>query len=111
MKLSLYIFALLLLISNAFAVYALYFKTSQFIQKLQITDTAMQWFKWLPLLNIIGLVGILCLKKWAIVTILLAGILVIGCDIIFKINYHLPIAIISFAILCFLLYKNYHLFT
>lgn len=110
MKLSLQILTILLLIGNGLAAWILHNKPQDFIQKFQLTSHSLFWFKWLPLLNIIGLIGIIWFKKWGIFLVIVSSILVILCDIIFKINYHLPIAIISFALLGFLIYKNYHLF-
>jgi hypothetical protein len=110
MKLILQIVATLLLIGNLFGAFTLHFRNAVFLQKFNIPANAIFWFKWLPLINTIGLVGLLFLKKWAIPILVLGGICTILVDLIFKINYHLPIAIFSFLVLLILIYKNYSLF-
>lgn len=96
------IFLILMLAGNLFAFYKLWSDKHEFLSRFPaVTETAFIFFRFLPLLNILALTGLWFFKPWAAWLAISAGILVIAFDWYYQIRYHLPVAIISTAMLLF----------
>lgn len=107
MKFPLYaIFLLLMLLGNCFALYKLFTDKQEFLTKFpKLTETAFNIFRFLPVINIIALVGMWFLKSWAVYLALACGVAVIVFDLYFGIYYHLYVAVPFTLILLFFIIK------
>lgn len=99
----------LMLIGNCFGVYKLFADKQSFITQFpKLTENLYFYFKLLPVINIIALIGLLFWQKWAAYLAIVLGVVVIGFDIYLGIKYHLYVAIISTIVLLFLIFKFRH---
>jgi hypothetical protein len=101
-----YLFLMLMLAGNIFALYKLFTAKQQFFERFpKLTDTGFTVFRLLPLVNIIALAGLWFFKPWAVYLALGCGLLIIVLDMLFGIHYHLYMAIPSTVVLLlFILY-------
>ena len=107
MKYSIYYaFLILMLAGNSFALYKLFADKQAFTDQFpNITATGFTLFRLLPLVNIISLAGLWFFKPWAAYLALGCGLLIIVLDILFKMHYHLYVAVPStLVLLLFILY-------
>lgn len=105
------IFLILMLAGNSFALYKLFTDKQEFLTKFpKLTEAAFNVFRFLPVINIIALAGMLFLKSWAAYLAIGCGIAVIAFDLYFGIYYHLYVAVPSTLILLFFVIKYWNHF-
>lgn len=100
-----------MLLGNGFAAYKLFTDRPAFLQQFpRLTDRGLDLFRWLPLVNIVALVGMGFFRTWGAWLAVAGGLAVIGFDLYYRIHYHLYVAIISFILLLtflFLYWKEF----
>ena len=95
-----------MLAGNLFASYQLWTNKAAFLSRFpSLQGLAFECFRILPLLNILALTGLWFFRPWAVWPAIILSLAVIAFDIIYQIRYHLPIAIVSTALLLFFLYR------
>ena len=105
------IIVILLLAGNSFGAYKLFTEGPVFMEKYPgLTPERFQIFKWLPVVNILSLVGLLFWQRWGAWLAIACGLAVITCDIFFGIKYHLYVAVPSTLILTFFIIRFWHQF-
>jgi hypothetical protein len=97
---------ILLLAGNIYGFYNLLARPAAFQQKLHIPAAALQWLRWLPLLSMAGLAGLWLGQTWGVYVSAAAALAIIVTDVVFGVQYHLPIAIISTALLAAAVYVS-----
>lgn len=96
------VFIALMILGNTFALYKMFTDKQEFLTKFPaLSEKAFQIFRFLPLINLISLVGIGLLKSWGPWLAIVCALAVIAFDLYFSIYYHLYVALISTAILLF----------
>ncbi|HPG11927.1 MAG TPA: hypothetical protein PLU37_10375 [Chitinophagaceae bacterium] len=104
-------FILLLLLGNCFGAYKLFTAKEDFLSKFpKLTEEAYGLIRYLPLVNIIALAGVLFWQKWGVYLAVACAILIIVCDILFGIYYHLFIAVPSTIFLIYLIARYWNFF-
>lgn len=103
------IFILLMLLGNCFALYKLFTDKQAFLAKFPgITGSGFAVFRFLPLINIIALIGMWYLTYWGACLAVACGITVIALDLYFGITYHLYVAVPSAVLLLFFVIKYWN---
>jgi len=106
-----FLFLLLMLLGNCFALYKMFTERQEFLSRFpKLTETGFNIFRLLPILNIMALAGMWFFKSWAAYLAIACGIAVIVLDIYFGIRYHLYVAIPSAILLLFFIIKYRNLF-
>lgn len=104
-------FILLLLLGNCFGAYKLFTAKQDFLSKFpKLTEEAYGLIRFLPLVNIIALAGVLFWQKWGVYLALVCAAAIIFCDIVFGIYYHLYVAVLSTAMMIFFIIKYWNFF-
>ncbi|HMU47671.1 MAG TPA: hypothetical protein PKC72_14975 [Chitinophagaceae bacterium] len=104
-------FILLLLLGNCFGAYKLFTAKEEFFSKFpKLTEGAYQILRFLPIVNIIGLIGVLFWQKWGVYLAITCAVIIIICDILFGIYYHLYVAVPASAFLIFLIIRYWSFF-
>lgn len=100
------ILLLVLIAGNTAGAYRLFTERAAFLDQFpKLSETSYQYFRFLPLVNIIGLLGMWFWRRWGAWLAVAGGIVVIGCDIWLGIWYHLSVAIPSLLILLFFIIR------
>ena len=112
MRLLIYsIFLFLMLVGNCFGLYQLLTSKQEFISKIpKLNDQSYYFLLLLPVINIIGIVGMWFLKSWSPYVAIIGAAAVICADLYFSIKYHLYLAISSTLILLFFIIKYWNHF-
>ncbi|HRG80992.1 MAG TPA: hypothetical protein PLO99_00690 [Chitinophagaceae bacterium] len=105
------IFILLMLMGNSFALFKMFTDKQEFLSKFpKLSEQSFYLFRFLPLLNIVGLAGLWFYQTWAVWLSIACGLAVIFFDLYFGIYYHLYVAIISTAILLYFIIRYWNAF-
>jgi hypothetical protein len=105
------LFLLLMLLGNCFALYKLFTDKEEYLLKFPfLTDAAFKIFRFLPLINIIALIGMWFFKSWAVYLALGCAVLIIAFDLYFHICYHLYAAVPSTLLLLFFIIRYWNHF-
>ncbi len=105
------IFILLMLMGNSFALFKMFTDKQEFLSKFpKLSEQSFYLFRFLPLLNIVGLAGLWFYQTWAVWLSIACGLAVIFFDLYFGIYYHLYVAIISTAILFYFIIRYWNAF-
>lgn len=90
----------LLALGNVFGAWKLFTAKTAFFDRIPgLTENL--WFLLcdLPLLNVLALAGIWYWQKWGVYLAGITAMTVIGLDVYLRIKYHLPVALLSTALL------------
>lgn len=105
------IFILLMFAGNGFALFKLFTDKAEFLARFpKLTSRSFDWFRLLPVVNMIALAGIWFLKPWGAWLAIACGLVVIGFDIYFGIWYHLYVAIPSTLLLLYFIIRYWNEF-
>lgn len=90
----------LLLLGNFFGAWKLFTAKTDFFSRIPgLTGNLYFLLCALPLLNILALAGIWYWQKWGVYLAGITSLTVIGLDLYLRIRYHLPVALLSTALL------------
>ena len=105
------IYIILMLIGNGFALFKMFNEKQEFLSNFpKLSEESFYLFRFLPLLNIVGLAGLWFYQTWAVWLSIACGLAVIFFDLYFGIYYHLYVAIISTAILLYFIIRYWNAF-
>ena len=111
MKIVFYIFISLMLLGNCFALYQLIVSREAFLSKFPaLTDKTFMVMQFLPVVNIVAMIGLLFFKSWATWLAIIGAVAVIAADVYFNINYHLYVAVPSALLLLFFIVRYWNEF-
>jgi len=106
-----FIFLMLMLAGNCFALFKLFTgKEEFFIKSPSLTETGFTILRIIPFLNIAALAGLWFFQSWAAYLAIACGIAVIAVDIYFGIYYHLYAAVPSTLILLYFIVRYWNHF-
>ena len=108
----LYIIVALLFIGNVFGFVNLFTDPDAFVAKFpSLTPFSVQLLTYIPVLNMISLVGIWFFKKWGVWLAIAGYGIITFVDIYVPIVYHLILSSCSSAVLFYLIYRNWKKFS